>query len=125
VTCILATQPSPPSLQRRAPSLPARRSKAKTSRAKAKATATPSGRSLGADRGGNEDGDDAEEEESDERDHWGFDSAAVRADWAETSSPPLEMFHWRRVVVDEFTYLRPSDRCATRPAPRCRPAPRS
>ena len=35
----------------------------------------------------------------------------MQADWTETSSPPLEMFHWRRVVVDEFTYLKPSDRC--------------
>ena len=27
------------------------------------------------------------------------------------TSPPLEMFHFRRVVVDEFTYLQSSDRC--------------
>ena len=49
--------------------------------------------------------------ESVDKDHWGFDTREVRANWTEMTSPPLEMFHWRRVVVDEFTYLKPSDRC--------------
>ena len=60
--------------------------------------------------------DDASDEEDEtfesvDKDHWGFDTREVRADWTEMTSPPLEMFHWRRVVVDEFTYLKPSDRC--------------
>jgi hypothetical protein len=49
--------------------------------------------------------------EAADKDHWGFETKEVQADWTETTSPPLEMFHWRRVVVDEFTYLKPSDRC--------------
>ena len=57
------------------------------------------------------DSDDEESMEASDKDHWGFDTREVQADWTETSSPPLEMFHWRRVVVDEFTYLKPSDRC--------------
>jgi hypothetical protein len=57
--------------------------------------------------------DDVDEEsmEASDKDHWGFDTKEVQSDWTETTSPPLEMFHWRRVVVDEFTYLKPSDRC--------------
>ena len=60
-----------------------------------------------------DDEDDEEGEEFDvvDKDHWGLDTREVRADWTEMMSPPLEMFHWRRVVVDEFTYLKPSDRC--------------
>jgi hypothetical protein len=49
--------------------------------------------------------------EAADKDHWGVETKEVQADWTETTSPPLEMFHWRRVVVDEFTYLRSSDRC--------------
>ena len=56
-------------------------------------------------------GDDDEESESSDKDHWGFETREVQTDWTETTSPPLEMFHWRRVIVDEFTYLKPSDRC--------------
>ena len=54
---------------------------------------------------------DDEDEEPGDKDHWGFDTAEVQADWTEATSPALEMFHWRRVIVDEFTYLKPSDRC--------------
>ena len=32
--------------------------------------------------------------------------------WTTMKSPPLEMFHWNRVVVDEFTYLKLRSRAA-------------
>jgi len=56
-------------------------------------------------------GDEDDEVEPGDKDHWGFDTAEVQEDWTETTSPALEMFHWRRVIIDEFTYLKPSDRC--------------
>ncbi|EEH52499.1 SNF2 super family [Micromonas pusilla CCMP1545] len=52
-----------------------------------------------------------EADESADKDHWGFETTSVERDWTKTSSCPLELFHWRRVVVDEFTYLQQSDRC--------------
>ncbi|KAG5191770.1 hypothetical protein JKP88DRAFT_204605 [Tribonema minus] len=48
-------------------------------------------------------------------DPWGLARIAreKRADvWRELASPPLEMFSWARVVVDEFTYLNERDRSA-------------
>lgn len=41
-------------------------------------------------------------------DPWGLTSPAVRKDWRHMKGPPLEMFFWNRVVVDEFHYI--SDR---------------
>ena len=38
-------------------------------------------------------------------DPWRLESVAVRRDWTEMKSPPLEIFHFARVVVDEYTYL--------------------
>ncbi|KAF8448928.1 hypothetical protein L210DRAFT_846955 [Boletus edulis BED1] len=38
-------------------------------------------------------------------DPWGLESVAVRRDWTQMKSPPLEIFHFARVVVDEYTYL--------------------
>ncbi|KAI0317160.1 hypothetical protein OF83DRAFT_1059143 [Amylostereum chailletii] len=37
-------------------------------------------------------------------DPWKLKGAAKR-DWTEMQAPPLEMFHFARVVVDEYTYL--------------------
>eukprot|EP00873_Tetraselmis_striata_P026775 jgi/Tetstr1/447039/TSEL_034496.t1 len=45
-------------------------------------------------------------------DPWGISSKEVQADWKQMRSPPLEMFYWSRVVVDEFTYLNNFDRVA-------------
>jgi len=41
-----------------------------------------------------------------EKDPWKLKSSQVKKDWRNMKSPPLEMFHWNRVVVDEFTYLK-------------------
>lgn len=38
-------------------------------------------------------------------DPWHLESVAVRRDWTQMKSPPLEIFHFARVVVDEYTYL--------------------
>jgi hypothetical protein len=38
-------------------------------------------------------------------DPWKLESAAVKRDWTEMRAPPLEMFHFARVVIDEYTYL--------------------
>ena len=44
------------------------------------------------------------------KDHWGLESAQAQYDWRDIKSVPVELFHWRRVIVDEFTYLKPSDK---------------
>jgi len=38
-------------------------------------------------------------------DPWKLESSAVKRDWTLMKAPPLEMFHFARVVVDEYTYL--------------------
>jgi hypothetical protein len=38
-------------------------------------------------------------------DPWKLESAAIKHDWTLMHAPPLEMFHFSRVVVDEYTYL--------------------
>lgn len=40
-----------------------------------------------------------------ERDPWGLSSSHVGKDMSKMKCPPLEMFFWNRVVVDEFHYL--------------------
>ncbi|KAI9454431.1 hypothetical protein F5148DRAFT_1326581 [Russula earlei] len=43
-------------------------------------------------------------EQREAKDPWKLRGAA-RHDWKQTQSPPLEMFHFARKVVDEYTYL--------------------
>ncbi|KAF9224022.1 hypothetical protein BS17DRAFT_703902 [Gyrodon lividus] len=38
-------------------------------------------------------------------DPWHLETVAVKRNWTEMHSPPLETFHFARVVVDEYTYL--------------------
>ncbi|KNZ75129.1 DNA repair protein RAD5 [Termitomyces sp. J132] len=38
-------------------------------------------------------------------DPWKLDTPAVEKDWTSMKAPPLEMFHFARKVVDEYTYL--------------------
>ena len=45
-------------------------------------------------------------------DPWGLTSPRTRSDWTNMACPPLEFFHWERVVVDEFTYLKGRDLAA-------------
>lgn len=39
------------------------------------------------------------------KDPWGLKGKPARDDWTEMKCPPLEMFHFNRVVIDEYTYL--------------------
>ncbi|CDW99045.1 hypothetical protein [Sporisorium scitamineum] len=36
---------------------------------------------------------------------WGLSSSVVQRDWHNMTCPPLEMFMWNRVIVDEFHYI--------------------
>ncbi|KAJ7696566.1 hypothetical protein B0H17DRAFT_1053716 [Mycena rosella] len=38
-------------------------------------------------------------------DPWKLETPAVKQDWTQMKAPPLEMFHFSRKVVDEYTYL--------------------
>lgn len=38
-------------------------------------------------------------------DPWKLESKPVKKDWTQMRAPPLEMFHFARKVVDEYTYL--------------------
>ncbi|OAX36134.1 hypothetical protein K503DRAFT_826618 [Rhizopogon vinicolor AM-OR11-026] len=38
-------------------------------------------------------------------DPWKLGTTAVKKDWTQTCAPPLEVFHFSRIVVDEYTYL--------------------
>ena len=40
-----------------------------------------------------------------ETDPWKLESSSVKRDWTQMQAPPLEMFHFSRIVVDEYTYL--------------------
>jgi hypothetical protein len=40
-----------------------------------------------------------------ESDPWKLESSGVKRDWTQMQAPPLEMFHFSRIVVDEYTYL--------------------
>ncbi|PWZ01188.1 hypothetical protein BCV70DRAFT_159503 [Testicularia cyperi] len=40
-----------------------------------------------------------------EPDPWSLSSSAVKRDWRNMTCPPLEMFMWNRVIVDEFHYI--------------------
>ncbi|KAI0773312.1 hypothetical protein BD413DRAFT_541087 [Trametes elegans] len=40
-----------------------------------------------------------------ESDPWKLKSSAVKRDWRKMQAPPLEMFHFARKIVDEYTYL--------------------
>ncbi|KAL1674064.1 hypothetical protein EV122DRAFT_269869 [Schizophyllum commune] len=38
-------------------------------------------------------------------DPWKLGSTAVKNDWTKMKAPPLEMFHFARKIIDEYTYL--------------------
>ena len=39
------------------------------------------------------------------KDAWKLKTSAVRNNWKKMHAPPIEMFHFNRLVVDEYTYL--------------------
>lgn len=38
-------------------------------------------------------------------DPWKLNSSSVKKNWKEMQAPPLEIFHFHRLVIDEYTYL--------------------
>ena len=38
-------------------------------------------------------------------DPWGLKGATMKSDWRNMRCPPLEIFHFQRLIVDEYTYL--------------------
>ncbi|KAL0953862.1 hypothetical protein HGRIS_005037 [Hohenbuehelia grisea] len=47
----------------------------------------------------------AKKQKRQDADPWKLGTAAVKKDWTLMRAPPLEMFQFARVVVDEYTYL--------------------
>ncbi len=47
-------------------------------------------------------------EESQLKDVWGLTSKEAAKDWKKMKAPPLHMFAWQRLIVDEFAYLQGS-----------------
>ena len=39
-------------------------------------------------------------------DPWKLDTKDVQEDWTQMHAPPLHMFHFHRIVIDEFTYTK-------------------
>ncbi|KAI0333863.1 hypothetical protein GY45DRAFT_1432004 [Cubamyces sp. BRFM 1775] len=46
-----------------------------------------------------------EKKRREDSDPWKLKTSAVKRDWRKMQSPPLEMFHFARKIVDEYTYL--------------------
>ncbi|KAJ6619889.1 hypothetical protein B0H10DRAFT_2023863 [Mycena sp. CBHHK59/15] len=63
----------------------------------------------GKTEGDTEDDDDAPPAKKAKKrvnsDPWKLETPAVKRDWTQMKAPPLEMFHFARKVVDEYTYL--------------------
>ncbi|KAJ3065360.1 hypothetical protein HDU98_011270 [Podochytrium sp. JEL0797] len=64
------------------------------------------------EEGDEEDGDEVKDAvkkhklgKSSMADPWGLTNSDVKRNWKKMKCPPFEMFHWNRLVVDEFTYL--------------------
>ncbi|KAF9815099.1 hypothetical protein IEO21_04796 [Rhodonia placenta] len=47
----------------------------------------------------------AKKKRREDTDPWKLGSHAVKKDWTQMQAPPMEMFHFARKVVDEYTYL--------------------
>ncbi|KAJ7224160.1 hypothetical protein GGX14DRAFT_424530 [Mycena pura] len=63
----------------------------------------------GKRKAGTEDDDDAppakKQKKRMDSDPWKLETSIVKKDWTQMKAPPLEMFHFARKVVDEYTYL--------------------
>ena len=46
-----------------------------------------------------------EKKRREDTDPWKLMSSSVQSDWKKMQAPPLEMFHFARKVLDEYTYL--------------------
>ncbi|KAJ7130633.1 hypothetical protein C8R44DRAFT_872419 [Mycena epipterygia] len=70
---------------------------------------SPKGKKKSAKRKAETDDDDAppvkKQKKRIDSDPWKLETPAVKRDWTQMKAPPLEMFHFSRKVVDEYTYL--------------------
>ncbi|KZT54292.1 hypothetical protein CALCODRAFT_17501 [Calocera cornea HHB12733] len=65
-------------------------------------------------RRSDDDSDDSDDEPANKKtkavkavvDPWGLQTVRVKNDWRQLVCPPLEAFHFERLVVDEYTYLK-------------------
>ena len=46
-----------------------------------------------------------EKKRREDSDPWKLNSSTVQNNWKKMQAPPLEMFHFARKIVDEYTYL--------------------
>ena len=51
------------------------------------------------------DGEKPKKKRREDFDPWKLKTSEVRKDWKQLRAPPLEIFHWARKVIDEYTYL--------------------
>ena len=51
------------------------------------------------------DGEKPKKKRREDFDPWKLKTSEVRKDWKKLRAPPLEIFHWARKVIDEYTYL--------------------
>ncbi|KAH8091667.1 hypothetical protein BXZ70DRAFT_952767 [Cristinia sonorae] len=78
----------------------------KKGKGKTKATASRKRKSMEPSSDDDDNGKaPAKKKRREDTDPWGLKSVAVRKDWTQMLAPPLEMFHFARKVVDEYTYL--------------------
>lgn len=74
--------------------------------AKSKAT---KGKSTKRKSAGESDDEDvkrpAKKPRREDSDPWNLSKKSVRKDWTQMKAPPLEMFYFSRLVIDEYTYL--------------------
>ncbi|KAJ7879940.1 hypothetical protein B0H14DRAFT_2707965 [Mycena olivaceomarginata] len=74
---------------------------------KRKTNRRPRARSASTKRNDTDDDDAAapKKKKRVDNDPWKLETSAVKRDWTQMKAPPLEMFHYSRKVVDEYTYL--------------------
>ena len=51
-------------------------------------------------------------DKKEEVDPWNLNTAKVKLNFSQLQAPPLEMFYWNRLVVDEYTYNHDRDQTA-------------
>lgn len=94
---------------------PPKKTVSKASSSKASSAATSEDDAMSVDGGAsakkskkrktNNDEEKPKKKRREDFDPWKLKTSAVRKDWEQLRAPPLEIFHWARKVVDEYTYL--------------------
>ena len=94
---------------------PPKKTVSKASSSKASSAATSEDDAMSVDGGApakksrkrktNNDEEKPKKKRREDFDPWKLKTSVVRKDWEQLRAPPLEIFHWARKVVDEYTYL--------------------